>query len=582
MHFRPWLIFSQLSLGILLGANAVCTLAAGNEESAKKGGELMRRPYQYYANGDSASKAIENFSKNFGLILKARLNYSSRLNGRIGGESAFDFIQQLSQTQGFQWFLIGKELYISDKSDFVTKAVAVSPGSADSIQKALTDIKVLDSEFGWGSIPEENVVLLSGPSQYVDIVAKHIGQLSQGYQNQVHIFKLKYANVDDRVYQYRDKEIQTPGVATLLKRIADVSVQQNRKSSTANRFESTAATGNGNEASQLKASASSMNEKALNISNGVRVESDARLNAIIIKDHPSQIPLWDSLIRQLDVPSQLVEIEASILEIESSKFSDLGVDFSYGSSRLSFNSVQANQSNLPNAPLSDANLGIGRGSSVLVNDLKGFNARIRALESAGDAKTLASPSILTTDNLGAFLDLTQTFYSRVEGERVANLIPVTAGTTLRVTPHIINEPDGVKIQLILDIEDGGLSAPGDQGQPPLVRRTNISTQALVREGQSLLIGGYNLDSTEKNNTKVPLLGDIPLLGSLFSGMRNTSNSRKRLFLISPRIIKDEGGLISDPKFNKSATLLPSAPTKLLRLSPALSLPNERNINNNTR
>ncbi len=570
IYFRTKCMWPVMLLMLWLSAPMATAGNSSENEPPRKGGELFKRPYQYYADGEPAHQAIENFSKSFGLVLKGRLNRQVSLRGRIGGETAHDFMQQLSQTQGFQWFMVGKELYIADKSDFVTKAVSVAQGSADSIQKALTDIKILDPEFGWGSIPEESIVLLSGPRQYVDMVAQHIGQLNKGYQNQVQVFKLKYASVDDRISQYRDREIQTPGVAQLLKKMTENQSQQNKKGLATNRTDSVGSNPQSPDAS-LKSNTPRSNDTPLNISSVVKIESDSRLNAIIIKDHPSQMPIWAAIIKELDVPSQLVEIEASILEIESSKFSDLGIDFAFASNNFGFNSKQRAQPSALGGIQNEVNLGLGKNSSVLVNDLKGFNARIRALEAEGNAKTLASPSILTTDNLAAFLDLSQTFYSKVLGERVANLIPVTAGTTLRVTPHIINETDGQRIQLVLDIEDGGLTDGLNPGDPPIVKKTNISTQALIREGQSLLIGGYNLDASEQSTSKIPFLGDLPVFGGLFNGKRNTNNSRKRLFLISPRIVRDEVPSKAMDGISKKLQIKSDSSIQTLKLTPSLNL-----------
>ena len=570
IYFRTKCMWPVMLLMLWLSAPMANAANSSENEPPRKGGELFKRPYQYYADGEPAHQAIENFSKSFGLVLKGRLNRQVSLRGRIGGETAHDFMQQLSQTQGFQWFMVGKELYIADKSDFMTKAVSVTQGSADSIQKALTDIKILDPEFGWGSIPEESIVLLSGPRQYVDMVAQHIGQLNKGYQNQVLVFKLKYASVDDRISQYRDREIQTPGVAQLLKKMTENQSQQNKKGLATNRTDSVGSNPQSPDAS-LKSNTPRSNDTPLNISSVVKIESDSRLNAIIIKDHPSQMPIWAAIIKELDVPSQLVEIEASILEIESSKFSDLGIDFAFASNNFGFNSKQRAQPSALGGIQNEVNLGLGKNSSVLVNDLKGFNARIRALEAEGNAKTLASPSILTTDNLAAFLDLSQTFYSKVLGERVANLIPVTAGTTLRVTPHIINETDGQRIQLVLDIEDGGLTDGLNPGDPPIVKKTNISTQALIREGQSLLIGGYNLDASEQSTSKIPFLGDLPVFGGLFNGKRNTNNSRKRLFLISPRIVRDEVPSKAMDGISKKLQIKSDSSIQTLKLTPSLNL-----------
>jgi hypothetical protein len=125
--------------------------------------------------------------------------------------------------------------------------------------------------------------------------------------------------------------------------------------------------------------------------------------------------------------------------------------------------------------------------------------KIKVLESTGDARLLSRPSILTLDNMGATIDLSTTFYVRVVGERVAEVVPVTASTTLRVTPRYVEKNGKRLIQLVIDIEDGSLQDSEQIGQLPTVVRSSVNTEAVVGENQSLLIGGYKIDSDISQN-----------------------------------------------------------------------------------
>jgi len=139
------------------------------------------------------------------------------------------------------------------------------------------------------------------------------------------------------------------------------------------------------------------------------------------------------------------------------------------------------------------------------------------------------------DNIGAMLDLSETLYIRTQGERVATVTPVTAGTSLRVTPRVIENGQERVVQLVVDIEDGQIQ---DRliDTLPTVRRSNVSTQAIVLENETLLIGGYNTDQNIERVDRVPLLGEIPVVGALFSNKTRDVQKRERLFMIKPKIV----------------------------------------------
>mgnify|MGYP000875219381 CR=1 FL=1 len=165
---------------------------------------------------------------------------------------------------------------------------------------------------------------------------------------------------------------------------------------------------------------------------------------------------------------------------------------------------------------------------------------MRILEGTGDARIVARPSVLTVDNLGAVLDLSETFYIRVQGERVADVIPITTGTLLKVTPRLITGKGKNQIQLVVDVEDGALQ---DQkfDQIPTIRKSSVATQAVVNENETLLIGGYFLDQTVSNKDRVPGVGQVPVVGWFFGHETGSKQRRERLFMITPRVVNLDAG-----------------------------------------
>jgi type III secretion protein C len=103
-----------------------------------------------------------------------------------------------------------------------------------------------------------------------------------------------------------------------------------------------------------------------------------------------------------------------------------------------------------------------------------------------------------------------------------------------VTPHVFRDRDSNRIKLMVNVEDGSLTGRSVD-QIPIVDRSTINTQALIAEGESLLIGGMVRDSATAGVDKVPVLGDIPVLGNLFKTQRKGGQRIERMFLITPRL-----------------------------------------------
>jgi type II secretory pathway component GspD/PulD (secretin) len=170
------------------------------------------------------------------------------------------------------------------------------------------------------------------------------------------------------------------------------------------------------------------------------IQADPRINAVIVQDAPERMSMYEQLIAQLDVPTPLIEIEALIIDVNTSRLAELGINWgAVGRNR----SVAAGFGNV--AEQVGANtlslVGSARGAGVtpttaVVTGADYLVARLRLLEQQGDAAIQARPSILTTENLGAVIDLSETQYIQTTSERTALVTPITAGTTLRITPRI--------------------------------------------------------------------------------------------------------------------------------------------------
>ena len=230
--------------------------------------------------------------------------------------------------------------------------------------------------------------------------------------------------------------------------------------------------------------------------------------------------MYASLIKQLDITPTMIEVSVTIIDVDTSNFNQLGIDWS-AAAKIGGGSVTFNQGSLSNDNF-----------STVIGNTGNFMVRLNALEQNSKAKVLSRPSVVTLNNIQAVLDKNVTFYTKVEGEKVAKLESVTTGSLLRVTPRLVDEKNHKKVMLSLNIQDGQQSKPLSSKDPlPQVENSEIATQATLKTGESLLLGGFVQDKDHTIENKIPLLGDIPLLGGLFRSTDHSKQSVMRLFLI---------------------------------------------------
>lgn len=269
---------------------------------------------------------------------------------------------------------------------------------------------------------------------------------------------------------------------------------------------------------------------------GPRIEADPRLNAVIVRDHPEKLDRYAALIQALDVEPQALEIEATVIDINTDRLRELGINWRWsggGGSELLFGSGTAGDLAL-RGDRDVTPSGRGGFVSAVLGNRKQFVARIHALQGSGAAKVVSSPQVMTLSNVEAVFDSSSTFYVRVAGREQVDLFNITAGTSLRVMPHVFMDKERTRIKLLVQVEDGSVT-PNQVDQIPVVERATIQTQALIGEGESLLIGGMVRDSSSSGQDKVPVLGDLPLLGHLFRSQSDKGSRVERMFLITPRL-----------------------------------------------
>ncbi|MCA8002717.1 type III secretion system outer membrane ring subunit SctC [Burkholderia metallica] len=280
--------------------------------------------------------------------------------------------------------------------------------------------------------------------------------------------------------------------------------------------------------------------------------ADARTNSILIRDLPDRVGQYQQLIDRLDVRRKMIEIEAHIIEIDDGALKQLGVDWHAHSSHVDFQTGSGrpdanafNGSVNPTFSSVDASgnfvataTPVGGSLTAVIGDAGRYLlTRIDALEQTNLAKIDASPKVATLDNVEAVMDNKTQFFIPVTGFTASNLFSVQVGNTLRVLPMIVDGSDGKhEIKLQVHVEDGQPTGNTVQNIPE-IRTSEINTEAVVSEGQSLLIAGYRVDNESNLSTGVPLLSKIPVLGALFRSRSHQISHMERLVLLTPRVIE---------------------------------------------
>lgn len=512
----------------------------------------VEAPFSYYAPNKSLKAVLQEFAAGFSLSTDLPPNLNDIVSGRFNVNSPSEFLDRLAGTFGFTWFTYSGTLYVSYNKDMVVRSILTnSSGPTNNLKQVMSNLGLLDTRFGWGELPDQGIVVISGPPAYVRLIESTIAALpSAPGGQQIALFRLKHASVEDRTITFRDREITTPGVANILRNlvmgtgspsgirtVAQTSLTSNNNTGAGESETSVASKSNtGAQGNPSGNTTQPVNAARIKPS----IQSDTRINAIIVQDTPDRIPMYKQLIEQLDVPTPLIEIEALIIDVNTSRLAELGI---------SWNAVGGNQrgalgfGNVSGTPDSKTISFVASGASgvnpttIIASGADYFVARLRALEQQGDASIQSRPSIMTTENLGAVIDLSETVYLQTTSERSTLVTPITAGITLRVTPRLVGGADDQMVRLSVDIEDGQIKQPNAIGGTPSVIRGVVSTEASVYQHESLLIGGYNSIQSVKGTDKVPMLGDMPLFGAMFRSTSDSVQRRERLFLIRSKVLR---------------------------------------------
>uniref|UniRef100_UPI00046483C5 secretin N-terminal domain-containing protein n=1 Tax=Pseudomonas kilonensis TaxID=132476 RepID=UPI00046483C5 len=294
---RRWAKPSLIALA-LAGA-----LGAGMPAAAAIPTDWKNTPYAYDAQSTPLTKVLGDFANTFAVQLVIDGTVKGTVDGRMRAESPQAFLDRLGLENRFQWFMYGNTLYVSPLQNQDSTRLEVSADAVPDMKQALTDIGLLDPRFGWGELPDEGVVLVSGPERYVRLVAQFAEVRKTPEEKQEVIsFPLRYATAADRNVKYRGETLVIPGVASILKGLlesrsavsggmqtaspqASFQNMQNQQSMTMGNIEQLALNGIGRpNTSRVPSGANS----GAGGRGKIRVEADVRNNAVLIYDAPKR------------------------------------------------------------------------------------------------------------------------------------------------------------------------------------------------------------------------------------------------------------------------------------------------------
>lgn len=311
------------------------------------------------------------------------------------------------------------------------------------------------------------------------------------------------------------------------------------------------------------------------LSNRGTVSVDARTNILIIRDVADNLNDIEELVRSLDSQTPQVLIEARIVEATTQFNRDIGIqwggditmsgptgnptglvfpyDMSMAGGAYSPDTPTAGMSPfasrvaVPNFAVDlPAAVGTGVGGAVglslgSIGGNVNLNVRLSAAESSGYIRIISSPRILTLDNSSAQISQgTMIPYSQVSAQGVATAFR-EAKLMLDVKPHVTSD-GGVFMEVKINRDEPDFTRTSARGDPTILKR-EASTNLLVQDNHTAVIGGIYTRNAGQNTTQVPFFGDIPIIGILFRNNKERDERNELLIFLTPRIVNREEALL---------------------------------------
>jgi general secretion pathway protein D len=414
-------------------------------------------------------------------------------------------------------------------------------GTNISLQKALVDERT-------------NSIILVGPAHTLDDIVRFIQKIDKPSQNEsaqtlIHVRALDYAD--------SEKLAQTLQA-----------LSQNTNANSGNKTQGNTSFQNGARPPYLppiannvpNSSQQSKEASAANL-NGIKVTADKATNSLIIQGTNSAFNELDLIIAQLDKRRAQVYIESTILDLDVQNDFNWspsvlgGVSGENGVAPFGFNASGASpfltsnglSGGLPQGALSSAILGVFSNRSVVIGGMSlSPGALIFALKTDTSGDVLQTPSMMVSDNETANFESSQTYSvitnaANPNGSGTVNQVqtyPVV--TSLQVTPQI-SRSDYVNLKIALQLDNAGQPDP-KTGYPNPITKRKADSFVTVQNGQTAVMGGLTQSTMKVSENKVPVLGDVPIVGWLFKNESRTKVKSNLTLFVTPHVVRNADDL----------------------------------------
>lgn len=478
--------------------------------------------------------ALDTFAVAEGLSVVMSQSVRGTFSADFKSVPPSEFLDKIATTHNLIWYYDGAALYLYGAGEIATMLIDLQYMKAGEVRKMLGELGVEDERFPLKTTSNDELVMVSGPPRYVALVAEMIAKADSLRERrtfnevEARLFPLTYTWADDVSFKASSPEttLTIRGVAKILEEMMNGDIGQNVVESTK---------GAGGENADTPAPAPQSAATKSDFRPVIRAEN--RLNAVLVRDVVSRMGMYERIIKELDVPQKLVEIDVTVVELTKKDALDWQLSLSgattHGHSDIG---LGQNAGNLF-SPGDVAGKGLA-GALTHIHSSYALATSLTALREKGKARSISRSSLLTVNNLAAEMTDTQSYHAKVVGTEVATLEEVSAGTSLQIKPRILpsistNIPN--QVWLSLELNDGGFETISVESMP-MTRSSTLQTQTAVFENESIMLAGYLRDIVEDAGWGIPWLRDLPLIGWIFGGKSTHKETVQRMFIFTPHIV----------------------------------------------
>lgn len=380
----------------------------------------------------------------------------------------------------------------------------------------------------------------------------------------IRVIPLRFANVSPTKKNFQGQVVQIPGIEDSLKKLlgSDEKLREGLSEDLKKELAAIAPVG----------------------SRGVFVSADNRTNSVIVRGAPEELDRVQAIVRSLDKPVPMVEIEVIIVKAERGLSNTFGVDLAY--ERTANNATDPGatflgvNTGVPSANPQGVTAGLGattaqaaqpvgigqtaigtiaaqEAAAVAINAaLQSFvagyvfrgtsfalQAQIEAFEQENRAQTIASPTIVTLNNVPAKIErVASQFFDVTLGAVATSIEEVNVGLALNITPSVIpkaNDSETELIRLNVNARNTSIAAGAFAASTASTSGQEIQTEVIIPSGRTYIMGGLLDDTRSDTEDGVPGLRKIPILGKLFGSTSSTDSLVETIFFITPKVIYPE-------------------------------------------